>query len=198
MKPSLLLSSRNAKKSAEIRALLSDYFEVRDLTQNADLPEVEETEDSFVGNATLKAVEISKLVDGYVIADDSGLSVDALGGAPGVWSARYSGEGATDASNNEKLLADLKACAEPQPWKAFFTCCIVLAKDGEKIAEFDGKVFGAILPEGAGKGGFGYDPLFVPEGHDASFGVLPAEVKAKISHRANALALFKSWCEENL
>jgi len=197
MKSPLLLSSRNAKKAKEIKALLGEYFEITDLTTNNDLPEIEENADTFSGNATLKAVEISKLVEGYVIADDSGLEVDALNGAPGVISARYSGENATDETNNQKLIEELNHLNTSHPWDANFTCYIVLAKDGGKIAEFDGKVFGHIQPEGLGDGGFGYDPLFIPKGYHQSFGQLSAEIKGQISHRANALKQLVKWCKLN-
>jgi len=197
MKPALLLSSRNAKKAKEIKDLLGDLFEITDLTTNTSLPEVEEDSNTFSGNATLKAVEISKLVDGYVIADDSGLEVEALSGAPGVISARYSGKNATDETNNEKLIQELTKINEAKPWHANFTCYIVLAKAGQKIAEFDGKVYGHIQANGLGDGGFGYDPLFIPNGYEHSFGQLPAEVKGEISHRANALKQLVEWCKIN-
>ena len=194
----ILISSRNPKKADEIKRLLGDVFEVSDLAGREDLPEVEETATTFSGNATLKAVEISQLVEGFVLADDSGLEVEALDGEPGVYSARYSGENATDESNNQKLLRELSQCGVEEPWSARFRCCLVIAKGGEKLGEFNGIVEGSIRAYASGAAGFGYDPLFVPEDYVESFAELGMEVKATLSHRAKALAQFKGWMEDHL
>ena len=169
--------------------MLGDDWEVTDLTGRADLPEVEETGSTFEENATLKAVEISKITGGLVLSDDSGLEVDALGGAPGIYSARYAGEEGKHTANNAKLLTELEHHHAMQPGDraAQFRCCMVVARDGEKLAAFDGFVEGHIALKGTGNGGFGYDPLFIPEGFEESFGELPAEVKNGLSHRARAL-----------
>lgn len=188
----LLVSTRNAHKVGEIRAILGPDFEVSDLSLLPDMPEVEETGTTFEENATLKAVAASLLFDGWVIADDSGLEVDALGGAPGVYSARYAGPQAVDADNNTLLLKNLDG-VRGKDRSARFRCVIVLARAGRKLAAFAGEVEGVIVNQHKGGGGFGYDPLFVPEGYCETFGQLPAEVKNSLSHRAKALAKLRDW-----
>jgi XTP/dITP diphosphohydrolase len=133
-----------------------------------------------------------------VIADDSGLEVDTLGGAPGVISARYSGPGATDASNRAKLLAELRPFLHDPaaPVTARFHCVIALAHGGKLAGTFDGAVEGRILAEERGGGGFGYDPLFVPDGFDQTFAELPAETKNALSHRSSALAKLTAFLAE--
>ncbi|MEI6072907.1 MAG: RdgB/HAM1 family non-canonical purine NTP pyrophosphatase [Verrucomicrobiae bacterium] len=182
----LLVSTRNAHKTAEIRAILGARFAVRDLLSVPDMPDVEETGDTFEENATLKAVEASRRFEGWVIADDSGLEVDALGGAPGVLSARYAGKQSDDHANNALLLKNLEA-VRGKARSARFRCVIVLAKCGEKREAFSGTVEGTILDAPQGSGGFGYDPLFVPDGHSKSFAQLGSEIKNSLSHRARAL-----------
>jgi XTP/dITP diphosphohydrolase len=186
----LLVSTRNAHKVGEIRQILGSSFEVMDLSAAPQVPEVEETETTFEGNAMLKAVAASLVFDGWVIADDSGLEVDALNGAPGVYSARYAGENAGDKANNRLLLENLDGVLDR---RARFHCVIVLARGGRKLAVFDGTVEGRIIDAEDGAGGFGYDPLFIPEGYDQTFGVLPAEVKNALSHRAKALEKLRQW-----
>lgn len=188
----LLVSTRNAHKISEIRAILGRGFQVCDLACLPDCPDVEETGATFEENATLKAVAASRFFDGWVIADDSGLEVDALGGAPGVHSARYAGEQGNDAANNELLLRNLL----PFPRKARsarFRCVIVLARHGHKLAAFSGAVEGTILPAPQGNAGFGYDPLFVPQGHSESFAQLEAKIKNVLSHRGMALRNLLNW-----
>ena len=188
----LLVSTRNAHKVGEIRAILGAGFMVSDLTALPDMPEVEETGVTFEENATLKAVAASLLFDGWVIADDSGLEVDALGGAPGVFSARYAGPSAQDADNNALLLKNLASLPAAER-SARFHCVIVLARAGRKLAAFHGTVEGSIISHRQGTGGFGYDPLFLPEGHTKTFGQLPVDVKNRLSHRARALAKLRDW-----
>jgi XTP/dITP diphosphohydrolase len=194
----LLIATRNAHKTAEIRAILGPRFAVSDLTNRPDLPEVAETGTTFLANATLKAVAISRLVDGLVLADDSGLEVDALAGAPGVHSARYAGGQGDTAANNAKLVAELTRLALTEPATARFRCVIVLARGGEVLGEFAGSVEGCVTPTASGAGGFGYDPLFVPAGHQLSFAELPAEVKNSLSHRGHALAMAAAWLANHL
>lgn len=186
----LLVSTRNAHKIGEIRAILGPGFTVSDLSVLPHMPEVEETGTTFEENATLKAIAASLLFEGWVIADDSGIEVDALGGEPGVYSARYAGETATDADNNAKLLAKL---GDNPNRTGRFRCVIVLARAGRKLAAFSGAVEGTILPALTGGGGFGYDPLFVPDGYTESFGQLPAETKNTLSHRGQALRKLRDW-----
>lgn len=191
----LTVATRNAHKVEEIAAMLIERFEVRDLSGIAEAPEIEETGSTFSANATLKAVGISRVVPGLVLADDSGLEVDALGGAPGVNSARYAGTHGDDAGNNAKLLEALGGRPE-QERTGRFRCVMVLAQGGEVLAEFDGSVEGHLIVKQRGDGGFGYDPLFVPMGFAETFGELGAEVKNQLSHRARALDGLVKWLEE--
>ena len=188
----LLVSTRNLHKVGEIREILGSEFEVLDLSTLSGVGEVEETGITFEENATLKALAVSEHFGGWVIADDSGLEVDRLGGAPGVWSARFSGVGATDASNRALLLEKL-AGARGKERSARFRCVIVLARGGQKLAAFSGSIEGVIINQEKGSGGFGYDSLFVPEGHCETFAELGAEVKNTLSHRSRALEGLRSW-----
>ena len=195
MKKILIVATRNAHKVQEIAAMLPAEYEVHSLADFPDAPEVEETADTFAGNAALKACGISDILPGMVLADDSGLCVDALGGAPGVMSARYAGEHGNDAANNARLLQELAAV--PQPHTARFMCAMCVAQGGKVLAEFVGKVEGSITSAPAGEHGFGYDPLFVPAGYDCTMAQLPAEQKNAISHRADALQQFLAWTRQN-
>jgi len=187
--PSLLLATRNAHKTTEIRAILGGEWEVTDLSAHPEWPDVDETGSSFADNAALKALAASARLPGaWVAADDSGLEVDALGGAPGVQSARYAGAGATDAANRERLLGEMSRVDPAAPRSARFHCVIALARDGRVEASFDGAVEGSINDRERGENGFGYDPLFIPQGYQDTFGELPAAVKNGMSHRGRALA----------
>jgi XTP/dITP diphosphohydrolase len=188
----VLVSTRNAHKLVEIRQILGPSFELLDLSSVPALGEVEETGTTFEENAALKALAASAHFGGWVLADDSGLEVDALGGAPGVRSARFSGEGATDITNRALLLEKLSTVPEEQR-SARFRCVIALARGGEVLAHFSGAVEGVIIQSEKGEGGFGYDPLFVPEGFGETFAELGAETKNRLSHRGRALAALKSW-----
>jgi len=188
----VLVSTRNTHKLVEIRQILGPDFELLDLSCVPALGEVEETGETFEENASLKALAASAHFEGWVLADDSGLEVDALGGAPGVRSARFSGEGATDASNRALLLEKLTGVPADQR-TARFRCVIALARGGEVLAHFSGSVEGAIIANEKGGGGFGYDPLFVPEGFSETFAELSAETKNRLSHRGRALAAMKVW-----
>ena len=188
----LLVATRNVHNTEEISFILEGLFRVLDLSAVADAPEVEETGTTFIENARLKAVAISKTTGGLVLADDSGLEVDALGGEPGVYSARYAGPGAEDATNNRKLLAELAGIPE-QKRTGRFRCVMVISREGEVLEEFEGCVEGMILEEEKGAGGFGYDPLFVPEGHTQSFAELGPRIKNSLSHRARAMEKVVAW-----
>ena len=180
----LTIATRNAHKAREFQALLGDQFELSDL---ASLPSVElpeETGSTFEENAVLKAVTVSKAVDGLVIADDSGLEVQALGGAPGIYSARYAGKKSTDAANVEKLLQELRNVT---PRAARFRCVIALARSGKILRTFAGVVEGEIVEEPRGDAGFGYDPVFRPAGFKQTFAEMPPAAKNGISHRAKAV-----------
>jgi len=188
----LLVSTRNAHKVGEIREILGPRFRVCDLSALPDMPDVEETGDTFEENAGLKALAASARFDGWVIADDSGLEVDALGGDPGVRSARYAGIPSDDHANNALLLKNLKG-VRGKARSARFRCVIVLAKSGEKLGSFSGSVEGTIINAPRGTGGFGYDPLFVPDGHCETFAQLGAGIKNSLSHRARALEGLSGW-----
>lgn len=194
MSPTILtIATRNAHKAQEIAAMLPPHFTVRTLADYPELPDVEETGTTFAENAALKACGISAALPGMVLADDSGLCVDALGGAPGVYSARYAGEHGNDAANNAKLLADLAALPATTAPAARFMCAMCLAEGGHVKAEFIGKVEGHITASPAGEHGFGYDPLFVPAGYTCTMAELAAEQKNRISHRADALRQFLAY-----
>lgn len=192
----LVLATRNAHKTAEIAAMLADTFEVVDLRAVPGAPEVEETGATFAENAALKADAVSRFTGGWALADDSGLETDALRGEPGVHSARFAGENATDAENNALLLQKL-AVIPGAPRTARFRCALALSRRGEMVATFDGTVEGVIVEELRGPGGFGYDPMFVPDGYAETFGQLPAATKNAISHRSRALAKFRAWLAQN-
>ena len=186
----LLVATGNSHKTDEIRAILGAGYVVSDLKAHPELPEVEETGTTFLENATLKAVEISKQVEGLILSDDSGLEVDALGGEPGVYSSRYAGEAGNDAANNKKLLHELQG---EDSRTARFRCVMVLAQDGEVLTSFDGAVEGRMLSELHGEGGFGYDPLFVPDGYEQTFSQLSEGIKNQLSHRAVAMQKVVAW-----
>jgi XTP/dITP diphosphohydrolase len=196
----LLIATANRHKTEEIRAMLGAEWEVRDLTAHPELIAAEETGGTFEENAALKAVHVSAAVaDTLVLSDDSGLEVDALDCAPGVRSARYAGEKATDAENRARLKRELAAAAargSRPPHTGRFRCCMVLADGGAVLGTFSGAVEGTLLAEEQGTGGFGYDALFVPRGYDASFGVLSPEVKNTLSHRSRALEKVVAWLRE--
>lgn len=183
----LIVATRNAHKAQEIAALLPSRYEVLTLADFPQTPEIEENGTSFAENARLKSCGISSLLPGLVLADDSGLCVDALSGAPGVLSARYAGVHGDDAANNRKLIAELSARPDDEPYRARFVCAMSLAEGGREWAAFEGVVEGHITLSPSGNGGFGYDPLFVPQGYAETFADMPAEEKNLISHRSRAL-----------
>ena len=187
----LLLATRNSHKTREFEEILGGGFDIRDLTGVANLPVVAETGLTFEANAILKAAEASRRFQELVVADDSGLEVDALQGAPGIYSARYAGEHATGAANVAKLLAELTRHGSA-PHAARFRCSLALAQGGKVLGTFDGVVEGTIVGEPRGLGGFGYDPVFQPHGFDQTFGELAASEKNRISHRAPAIRLLRA------
>jgi XTP/dITP diphosphohydrolase len=183
----LLLATRNAHKTREFSEILGDDFIVRDLSEELDAPAIEETGSTFAENAILKAVGISQRSPGLVVADDSGLEVDALGGAPGVFSARYAGLVATDVENIARLLSELSAVSKERLPAARFRCVLALARKGEVLGTFEGAVEGVIVSSPRGRSGFGYDPVFQPNGFARTFAELSAAEKNRISHRAQAI-----------
>jgi len=184
----LILATRNAHKSREFQELLGGQFEIADLSSFPAFEVPEETGSTFEQNAILKAVSVSKTINKLIVADDSGLEVDALGGKPGIYSARYAGERSTDAANIDKLLRELKSAARRS---ARFRCVIVLARASKVVGAFLGVVEGEIVDPPRGTSGFGYDPVFQPTGFKETFAEMPPELKNKISHRAKAIAALR-------
>lgn len=187
--PRLVIATRNTHKTNEIRAVLEDQFEVVDANAFHDFPHIEETGTTFLENARLKALGISRCIDAWVLSDDSGLEVDALGGAPGVWSSSYGGEEGNHQLSNERLIREMEGKNQRS---ARFRCTMVLAQNGKEIAHVEGTVEGLIIAQPRGTAGFGYDPLFIPVGHHRTFAELPQEVKNSLSHRGRALAKMKA------
>ncbi len=197
----LVFATRNKGKLVELRQLLDGIGgivvlgvdEAQERIGRA-IPDVVEDADTFTGNAIKKAREVSEVTGLPALADDSGLEVDALGGAPGVWSARYAGEGAGDAANNAKLLAAL-AGVPPEARTARFRCCLALADVrgplGARTITADGVCEGVMLEEARGTGGFGYDPLFLFPALGKTFAELGVGPKGDLSHRARAMQAIK-------
>ena len=190
----IVLVTRNPGKLLEIRKLMPDSYVLKTLEDIGFTEEIEESGVSFRENALLKARFIHDRLKVNTLADDSGLEVEALGGEPGIFSARYTGKGSTDSQNISKLLDQLKHFTNR---KARFVTSIALILDG-KHHFFDGEVNGEIASEPSGKGGFGYDPVFIPTGYDHTFAVLPAEIKNRVSHRAEAMKKLKLFLENRL
>lgn len=193
----LVIATHNTHKTGEFRALLGEGWEVDDLTFYPELPVPEEDGETFEANAGIKARSAGERLgrDVLVVADDSGLEVDALEGRPGIFSARYAGPGTGDAGNRDKVLEEMAGVPSDRRG-ARFRCVLAVARGGEVVACFDGAVEGTLTESAAGAGGFGYDPIFVPAGHGATFGELPAEVKNGLSHRARALGKLLVWLED--
>lgn len=179
----LVFATNNKHKLEEIRSILAGRIEVVSLDDIHCHDEIPETADTLEGNALIKARYIYERYQMYCFADDTGLEVDALDGRPGVYSARYAGEGCSFADNVNKMLRELEGVAEPRR-AAFRTVIALIDESGEHL--FEGRVAGDILTAAEGTGGFGYDPIFRPEGYQASFASLGDEVKNRISHRARA------------
>lgn len=187
----VIIATHNQGKVKEIKELFSDLpFDIKSLKDIGCTLEVVEDEPDFAGNSLKKAAEISIALDEIVLADDSGLEVEVLGGKPGVYSARYAGENATDAQNNEKLLAALAGVPQERR-AAAFRCVITLYFPGGYTLQAQGSCPGriAIAPKGAG--GFGYDPLFILDAYDRTMAELTSEEKNAISHRGLALKKLK-------
>jgi XTP/dITP diphosphohydrolase len=195
----LVFATRNPGKLVELRQLLPaiDVLGIEEAAARLgrEIPDVEEDADSFVGNATKKAREVSRATGFPALADDSGLEVDALGGAPGVWSARYAGNGSGDAANNAKLLAALRE-VPPARRTARFRSVLALADVGgplrNAVVTADGVCEGMVLEAPRGTGGFGYDPLFLVPELGQTFAELGIGTKGEMSHRARAMQAIKA------
>jgi XTP/dITP diphosphohydrolase len=200
----LVLGSRNRKKCSEMAALIRppwepghglDRLKVLSLDAFPEAPEVDENAETFSGNARKKASELARALGQWVLADDSGLTVDALGGGPGVLSARFAGEPCDDAANNQKLLEALDRVTDDRRGAAFRCCLAIADPTGEVRLEGEGACRGRIIHEPRGDHGFGYDPLFlIPEYH-RTFGELSPLVKHQLSHRSRAFAHLRPGLE---
>lgn len=185
----LIIATGNAHKVEEFELLLKDLdFKVCSAKVCGGMPEVDENGSTFAANAQLKAQALRKLAPtgAWVMADDSGLEVDALGGAPGIYSARYAGEDASDHDNLVKLLDALRNVPKEKR-TARFRCVLCVIDHEGHTTHYDGSCEGCLDFEVHGDGGFGYDPIFIPDGYSESFAQLGYEVKSRLSHRAKAV-----------
>jgi XTP/dITP diphosphohydrolase len=194
----LLIATTNKGKLREVAGVLAGVHDltILSLEDLPPLPEVVEDGRTFQENAVLKAEEYSRSFTGPTLADDSGLCVDALGGAPGVGSARYGGPGLDDPGRNRHLLERISDVPDSER-TARFVCALALAENGRRVAVFEGSVEGRLLREPRGEGGFGYDPLFYYEDAGCTFAELTREEKAAVSHRGRALSQFRAYILAN-
>jgi XTP/dITP diphosphohydrolase len=186
----LYCATTNPGKLREFRLALTDSLGVEALPGLGSIPACEETGATFEENAVQKALYYSEYCDGLLFVDDSGLEVDALGGAPGVYSARYAGPDATDEANNRLLLDRMRSVSERN---ARFVCVVGLAKSGQLVGTFRGEVEGQLVEEARGFNGFGYDPLFYYPPFGCTFGEATLERKMEVSHRSRALRLMRDY-----
>ncbi len=187
----LVIASHNSGKVVEFRELLAPMGVALSSSGEMNLPEPEETGDSFIANAALKAIETARACGFYALADDSGIEIEALGGAPGIYSARWAGESRDFYAAMARVEQELagKGLVEALP-RANFTCVLCLAEPSGDHQCFEGKVFGHLTFPPRGTHGFGYDPIFVPDGHTITFGEMEPAEKHRISHRAIAFKAF--------
>ncbi len=191
----IFLATKNEGKIKDFKKLTEGMdIEVVSILDNIDIPDVEENGKTFEENSEKKALEIAKYTGIITISDDSGLCVDYLNGAPGIYSARYSGENATDSSNIDKLLEEMKE-VEKEKRTAYFVSVVSIAYPDERVYSFRGEVKGEILFEKEGNNGFGYDPIFLCYELGKSFGQASSDEKKRVSHRGQA---FKKLKEEIL
>lgn len=192
----VLIATQNAGKVEDFREMFEhDEIEVLSLLDlDTPIDDVEETGVTFAENAILKAETISEKMGIPVLADDSGLSIDYLAGRPGVYSARYAGMAKDDDKNNQKVLLELKGVSAEKR-TAKFICALAFAVPGEETVVKQGECSGLIATESVGEHGFGYDPIFIPEGYGQTMGQLSLQEKNKISHRAQALKKLAAWIE---
>lgn len=194
----LIVASRNKGKVGEIKELLAGLpLKISSLLEYPDIPDVIEDGKTYTANALKKAVEIAKATGKMTMADDSGIEVKALGNAPGIYSARFAGKGASEKDKNRKLFKMLKGVPMSKR-QARYRCVIALVDGkGKSIGIVQGTCGGYITTQERGSNGFGFDPLFFLKRYNKTFGELPASVKAKISHRARALKKFKALLSKN-
>jgi XTP/dITP diphosphohydrolase len=187
----LIVASHNQGKVREIRDLLAPFGITVQSAADLNLPEPEETEDSFIGNAKLKALAAAQSANLPALSDDSGLAVTALGGAPGIYSARWAGESKDFALAMERVHTELGDTADRS---AAFVCALCLAWPDGHSETFEGRVEGSIVWPMRGERGFGYDPVFVPDGHSVTFAEMDPSEKHSMSHRARAFAQMVEAC----
>ncbi len=192
----IVIATRNKGKFREFRTILGGvYDEILSLADFQKIPEIKETGNSFRENAFIKAKTVCDFLGMDTLGDDSGLVVDALGGSPGIYSARYAGRGSSDEENNQKLLSELSG---KKNRNAIFVCCIVLALSSGKQMFFEGECAGRILTEKRGEGGFGYDPVFYVSEYGKTMAELSPEIKNMMSHRAVASDKLLSYVCSNV
>jgi XTP/dITP diphosphohydrolase len=187
----LIVASNNQHKLEEIEAIIGKYYALQSMASIGFVEEIEETGTSFHENAAIKARAIFNRYGVDCLSDDSGLAIDVLNGAPGVYSARFAGEPVNHEKNIDKVLFELEGKSDRN---ARFVTVLCLIRNGKEYF-FEGEIKGKILEEKRGTNGFGYDPIFVPEGFDKSFAELDAAQKNKISHRSNALAKMQEYLQ---
>lgn len=184
----IVLATTNSKKAEEMKRMFSGH-DIRFLTLTSfpDCPDVVEDGKTFRANAIKKALAVSRFTGKPAVADDSGLEVKALGGAPGIFSARYAGDKADDSENVKKLLRTMRSLTDSADREARFVCCIAFAAPDGKCRTFTGQVRGVIGGKPKGFNGFGYDPVFYPEGYEKTFAEMTATEKDRLSHRGRAM-----------
>ncbi|ACB94429.1 RdgB/HAM1 family non-canonical purine NTP pyrophosphatase [Beijerinckia indica] len=198
----LVIATHNAGKLREMRELLAPYRITAVSAGELRLPEPEETGATFIANAEIKAKAAAERSGLPALADDSGLCVEGLGGAPGIYSARWAGEGKDFAAAMSRIAMELEKAKVPPPHRAYFVSALALALPDGTISTFEGKVFGILVFPPRGTRGFGYDPIFLPDGYERTFGEmeaeekhgLPADGSQALSHRARAFQLFARAC----
>lgn len=196
MNKTIIIATRNQGKAKEFKKLFHDYgYEVKTLLDFPEIEEVPETGSTFAENAFQKANAISKVLDTIVLADDSGLEVDALEGRPGIYSARFAGEHGNDVKNNQKLVEELQGVPAEER-QANFHCSLAMVGPNREPLIVEGKAYGQILETGRGEHGFGYDPLFFIPELDQTMAELTGEEKNKMSHRARAIEKLKKHLDE--
>lgn len=194
----IMIATRNSGKVSEFKQLFDEYgIKVKSLLDIDDLPDVEETGSTFTENAQLKAEQIAMQLQKPVLADDSGLQIDALGGKPGVFSARYAGDMTNDVRNYEKVLEEMKDVEEKKR-TARFVCVLAMTIPGERTIFKEGFCEGKIAQQPIGTNGFGYDPIFIPKGYERTMAQLEDREKNTISHRYHALLQLKKWLDAKI
>ena len=197
----LVIATNNSHKAQEFAEVLGDGWRVITAKDIGNI-DWDENGKTFFENSKIKAIAVTKrlpeeLKNAIVIADDSGLCVDALDGAPGIYSSRFSGVNATDSSNNTLLLQKLSD-TPAELRTAHFICALTIFQNGKLLTSIEGKFEGTISETAVGEGGFGYDPLFIPSGYDKAVATFSTDLKNKISHRGQALAMFKEWINDQI